>query len=354
MENIDKKNVLLGLTLHELQALVIEFGMPAFTAKQITQWLYQKQAVSFDDMTNISKANRQILEEHCVIGRMEPIKTLVSKDKTEKYLFPTIDGQYVETVMIPDHDRATLCVSCQIGCKMNCLFCQTGKQGFHGDLTPADILNQIISVNSRLIEDGKTPLTNIVYMGQGEPLDNLDNVMKTLDILTADYGWAWSPKRITVSTCGIKKGLRRFLEESECNLAISLHSPIHEQRESLMPAEKAYPMDAMIKDLMHYFPRNEREVRQRRLSFEYIVFDGFNDSNLHLKELVKLLSPLDCRINLIRWHRIPDIDMNTSDEKRLETMRDYLTAHGIFTTIRASRGEDIFAACGLLSTAEQR
>ena len=343
------------MTQSEMRDAAKSLNMPAFTGGQITQWLYTSHANSIEDMTNISKKNREILSSHYQIGAMEYAQVQESKDGTKKYLFPTLSGKYVETVYIPDGDRATLCVSCQVGCKMNCLFCQTGKQGFEGSLTATDIINQIYS----LPEHEK--LTNIVFMGQGEPMDNLDNVLKAIDILTAKWGYAWSPRRITVSSVGIKDKLKRFIEESECHLAISLHSPIHEQRMRLMPAEKAMPIKDIVELLKQYpfFRRHDREdrydmqeqaSRQRRLSFEYIVFDGLNDSMTYAREILKLLDGLDCRMNLIRFHNIPNVPLKTSDEQKMEVLRDYLTKHGIFTTIRASRGQDIFAACGLLST----
>ncbi len=338
----DGKRVLLGMSLGELKQLVGELGMPAFTAKQIAQWLYAKHAMSIDEMSNISKTNRTTLAEHCAIGAMPPLDSQRSVDGTIKYLFPTTNGKFVETVYIPDRDRATLCVSSQVGCKMNCLFCQTGKQGFEGNLTAADILNQIYS----LPEYDK--LTNIVFMGQGEPMDNLDNVLRATEILTADYGYAWSPKRITVSSVGIKNKLKRFLDESECHIAISMHSPIHEQRAMLMPAERQMTIGQVVELLKQY-----DFTHQRRASFEYILFSGLNDSPTHAREIIRLLDGLECRINLIRFHAIPDVDLNETDEKRMESFRDYLTAHGVFTTIRASRGQDIFAACGLLSTAKK-
>ena len=350
-----KKLPLIGMTQSEMRDAAKSLNMPAFTGGQITQWLYTSHANSIEDMTNISKKNREILSSHYQIGAMEYAQVQESKDGTKKYLFPTLSGKYVETVYIPDGDRATLCVSCQVGCKMNCLFCQTGKQGFEGSLTATDIINQIYS----LPEHEK--LTNIVFMGQGEPMDNLDNVLKAIDILTAKWGYAWSPRRITVSSVGIKDKLKRFIEESECHLAISLHSPIHEQRMRLMPAEKAMPIKDIVELLKQYpfFRRHDREdrydmqeqaSRQRRLSFEYIVFDGLNDSMTYAREILKLLDGLDCRMNLIRFHNIPNVPLKTSDEQKMEVLRDYLTKHGIFTTIRASRGQDIFAACGLLST----
>ena len=299
-----QKKRLLGLTPTELKALVGSLGMPAFTAKQVAQWLYEKHVKSIDEMTNLSKRNRELLSAEYEVGAMEPIDCQRSKDGTIKYLFPVLTSTpsplpslFVETVFIPDHDRATLCVSCQVGCKMNCLFCQTGKQGWQGNLTAADILNQIYALPE------VDQLTNIVFMGQGEPMDNLDAVLRITEIMTADWGWQWSPKRITVSSVGVRNKLKRFLDESPCHVAI--------------------------------------------------CFGGLNDTPLYGREIVRLLEGLECRVNLIRFHEIPNVDLPASDEKRMEALRDYLTAHGITTTIRASRGQDIFAACGLLSTAHQ-
>ena len=337
-----EKQLLIGRTLGELKVVVGELGMPAFTANQIAKWLYQQHVTSIDEMTNISKVNREKLKALYEIGAMPPIDCQRSKDGTIKYLFPVRSGQFVETVFIPDGDRATLCVSCQVGCKMNCLFCQTGKQGFEGNLTAADILNQIYALPE------SDQLTNIVFMGQGEPMDNLDNVLRATQILTADYGWAWSPKRITVSSVGIKHKLQRFLVESECHVAISMHTPLPEQRQMLMPAERQMSITETVNLLRQY-----DFTHQRRCSFEYICFGGLNDSTTHAREIIRLLQGLECRVNLIRFHEIPGVDLPASDERRMESLRDYLTVHGVFTTIRASRGQDIFAACGLLSTAKK-
>ena len=347
----EKKTVLIGMSLGELKVAVKELGMPAFTAGQIMKWLYQQHVRSIDEMTNISKVNREKLAEHFEVGAMEPLDCQRSKDGTIKYLFPvccrdtTTNGtqSFVETVFIPDHERATLCVSCQVGCKMNCLFCQTGKQGFEGQLTAADILNQIYALPER------EQLTNIVFMGQGEPMDNLDAVLRATEILTAAEGYAWSPRRITVSSVGIKNKLKRFLDESECHVAISMHSPIPEQRQMLMPAERQMSIEETVSLLRQY-----DFTHQRRCSFEYICFGGLNDTQMHAREIIRLLQGLECRVNLIRFHEIPGVDLPGSDEKRMEVLRDYLTAHGVFTTIRASRGQDIFAACGLLSTARRK
>ena len=338
----DNRTPLLGMSLAELKAVAKQLGMPQFAGGQMAKWLYVKHAASIDEMTDVSKANREKLKASYSIGCMPPIDRVQSVDGTVKYLFPTASGKFVETVYIPENDRATLCVSSQVGCKMNCLFCQTGKQGFEGNLTVADILNQIYSLPER------DTLTNIVFMGQGEPMDNLDNVLRATEALTASWGYAWSPKRITVSSVGVRNKLRRFIEESECHVAISLHSPIHEQRAMLMPAEKAMPIAEIVEMLRDY-----DFSHQRRLSFEYIVFGGLNDSPTYAREIVKLLKGLDCRVNLIRFHQIPGVDLHGADDARMEALRDYLTGHGVFTTIRASRGQDIYAACGLLSTAKK-
>lgn len=331
------------MTLDELKEVVSECALPRFAAKQIADWIYKKKVVSVDEMTNISVANRNALSEKYDVGRSVPGEFQKSADGTKKYLFRTDSGKFIESVMIPDDDRKTLCVSSQVGCKLNCLFCMTGKQGFNGNLSANEILNQIYSV------DESDELTNAVFMGMGEPLDNYNELAKALEIMTADYGMAWSPKRITVSTTGITPKLKRFLDESNAHLAVSLHSPVKEQRESIMPVEKAFPFSE-ISDLLRLYDWS----RQRRLSFEYIMFKDFNDSIVHAKELVKVLKGLDCRVNLIRFHAIPGVDLKSSDSKTMETFRDYLTGKGLTCTIRSSRGEDIFAACGMLSTEKSR
>ena len=337
------KTPLLGMTLDQLRRVAKELGMPAFTGAQMAKWLYDGHVTDILQMSNISKANRAKLDEQYCVGAMPPTDCQRSVDGTVKYLFPTDNGRFVETVYIPDGDRATLCVSCQVGCKMNCLFCQTGKQGFEGNLSVRDILNQIYALPER------ASLTNVVFMGQGEPMDNLDAVLQATQILIAPYGYAWSPRRITVSSVGVKNKLKRFLDESECHVAISLHAPNHELRASIMPAEKGMPIADVIELLRGY-----DFAHQRRLSFEYIVFGGLNDSMAHARQLLKMLRGLDCRVNLIRFHQIPGVDLRGASEEKMLEWRDFLTSHGLFTTIRASRGEDIFAACGLLSTAKSK
>lgn len=342
------KDCLLGKSKFELTEIAKDLNLPAFVGQQMSNWLYQKAIKSIDDMTNLSKKAREVLNEKYEIGATAPIQQMNSADGTIKFLFKVRNGSYVESVYIPDGERATLCVSSQVGCKMNCAFCMTGRQGFNGQLTTADILNQIYSLPQR------EKLTNVVFMGQGEPMDNLEAVLPAIKVLTSDWGFSWSPKRITVSSVGIQKGLERFINECDCHLAISLHDPFSSERAELMPAEKAFPIADVVSMLMNYnvFRKNDHSdiAHQRRVSFEYIMFSGVNDSDKHARELVKLLSPLNCRVNLIRFHQIPDSPLTGTSEQQMLRFRDYLTTHGLFATIRASRGEDILAACGLLST----
>ena len=337
------KKPLLGMTLEEIVETVSSLNMPKFTAKQIASWLYEKKVTSIDEMTNISLKNRNLLSSCFEVGCSKPVHEAKSSDGTIKYLFSAGNLHTVESVYIPDNDRATLCVSSQVGCKMNCVFCMTGKQGFGANLSANQILNQIQSIPE------SDQLTNIVFMGMGEPMDNIEEVLKVLSILTSDYGYKWSPKRITVSTVGLRKGFERFLKESDCHLAVSIHTPFPIQRAKLMPAEKAFSITEIVDILRDY-----DFSKQRRLSFEYIMFKDENDDLNHARELVKLLKNVDCRINLIRFHAIPNVDLVGADLETMTKFRDYLSNNGIFTTIRASRGEDIFAAGGMLSTIEKQ
>ena len=366
LHNNTFKKDLLGMSLAELQELCLSESMPKFAAKQICDWLYNKRVDTIDGMTNLSLKARGRLKEIAFIGRHTPVDCQVSKDGTKKYLFeienlklkseisqerasqdlnnfnfqfsPFNSKKYVEAVYIPDGDRATLCISCQVGCKMGCRFCVTGQQGFQGNLTASDILNQIFSIPET------ASLTNVVFMGMGEPMDNLDAVLGATEVLTAPWGLGWSPKRITVSTVGILPGLRRFLEESQCHLAVSLHNPFADERLDIMPVQKAYPIADVVALLKQYDWSG-----QRRVSFEFTMFGGLNDSTRHAAELVRLLRGLHCRVNLIRFHSSPGTPYRTSTPQTMNAFCDYLNSHGIICTIRASRGEDIMAACGLLA-----
>ena len=325
---------LAGKTPDELKHIALQEGLPGFAGKQIAEWLYGKRAGSLDQMTNLSKAAREKLGEKYDTGITAPVDVQTSVDGTRKYLFPP----GVETVMIPDKDRKTLCVSSQAGCKMACKFCMTGRQGFHGNLSVPDILSQFFTV------DEAADLTNAVFMGMGEPLDNWDNVKAAIEVLTADWGLGWSPKRITLSTIGVLPNLKRYLEESRCHLAVSLHNPFPEERLQMMPVQKAWPLEDVINLIKQY-----DFTGQRRVSFEYTIFDGWNNTPRHAKELTRLLRGLECRVNLIRFHRIPDFPYGPAPDTAMEDFKDMLERGGITATIRASRGEDIFAACGLLA-----
>lgn len=345
---------LIGKNLEELKELVLQEGLPGFAAKQIAQWLYVKKVRTIDEMTNLSKAARAVLSLKYEVGVVPYSDVQVSSDGTRKYVFPVscshrkglsvgepeegLEDSAIEAVMIPDDDRATLCVSSQAGCRMGCRFCMTGRQGFHGHMSAADIISQFLAV------DEADRLTNAVFMGMGEPLDNYENVMRAIEILTADWGFGWSPKRITLSTIGVLPALKRYLDECRCHLAVSLHNPFPQERLSVMPSQNAWPVEEVI-DLIRQYDFSG----QRRVSFEYTMFAGFNDTKAHADALVRMLRGLECRVNLIRFHRIPDFPYETSPDVIIENFKNRLNNQKLMTTVRASRGEDILAACGMLA-----
>ncbi len=343
MQKPEIKEALFGKTLSQLQEIVNAAGMPGYTARQIADWLYKKDITRISEMSNLSKAHRDLLQEKYSLGLSEPVKVQTSVDGTKKYLYRSHMGKFIEAAYIPDSNRATLCVSSQVGCKMGCLFCMTGKQGFQGQLSAGEIVNQIKSLPER------DQLTNIVYMGMGEPFDNLEGVMQSLEVLTAEWGFGMSPKRITVSTIGIIPAMKTFLENSNCHLAVSLHSPFEEERQKLMPIENVYALPEVLKTIRE-FPMG----KQRRTSFEYIVFKGLNHSPRHAKELARILNGIRCRINLLYFHPIPGTPLEAPSEKEIAAFKEALEAKGITTTIRKSRGQDIYAACGMLSTKEMQ
>jgi 23S rRNA (adenine2503-C2)-methyltransferase len=337
-----QKEKLYGKTLNELIGVTKRVSLPGFAAKQIADWLYQKEIHSIEEMTNLSKKMRDLLSNDYEIGLSAPVNVAESRDGTKKYLYKVLNDKYIETAYIPDDDRATICVSSQAGCKMGCIFCMTGRQGFQGNLSSNEILNQFRSLPEF------TKLSNIVFMGMGEPLDNITEVLKSLEILTSGWGYAWSPTRITVSTIGLKSTIKEFLEKSRCHLAVSLHSPFDEERRKLMPIQRT----SSVKDVLDII-RDFDFSRQRRVSFEYILFKGMNDTPLHIKELARILNGINCRINIIRFHHIPGSEFQSPDMAETIKFKEALNKKGILTTIRTSRGEDIGAACGLLSTLEQ-
>ncbi len=336
-----EKESLFGKNVDELKEIAVKAGMKEYTGKQIANWLYCKDIRDIDEMTNLSIKNRSALKENYQIGLENPVNEQTSADGTKKYLFPAGENKFIETAYIPEEKRNTICVSTQIGCKYGCEFCMTGKQGFQGNLTTGQIINQIKSLPE------KDLISNIVLMGMGEPLDNLQEVMKALDLLTSDWGFAMSPRRITLSTVGILPALKEFLDKSECHLALSLHTPFEKERQKLMSVENKNPFKKVLDQI--------KEIDwsgQRRFSIEYIVFKGLNNSPRHARELSRLLNGIKCRVNLIRFHSIPGSKLKEETPEKMEEFQNELKSQRIFTTIRKSRGQDIAAACGLLSTKE--
>ncbi|RKX71678.1 MAG: 23S rRNA (adenine(2503)-C(2))-methyltransferase RlmN [Spirochaetes bacterium] len=331
------KPALFGLTLEELKTVSSELGLPSFAARQLAEWLYKHRSSSFEEMTNLSKTARKRLSENYEIGVAQPSSVAVSTDGTKKYLF-SLSGHSVETAWIPEEKRGTLCVSTQIGCRRGCKFCMTARQGFQGNLSAGEILNQFRSLPE------SEEVTHFVFMGMGEPLDNLKAVLPALEILTADWGFGFSPKKVTVSTIGILEGLDELLQASECRLALSLHSPFPDERAELIPYERRYP----ITEVLNFLRR--ADLGRRRLTIEYLMLDGMNDSSRHSRELARILEGLGARVNLIPYHPIPDFPGTPSPPGRISGFRDDLNHRGVIATVRRSRGLDIDAACGLLTT----
>ena len=328
-----------SMTMEELTHTLREMGQPAFRGGQVFTWLH-RGVTSFEEMSDLPRALREQLAQTFHITAPTVARKQESRlDGTVKYLWELADGNCIETVLMQYHHGNTVCISSQVGCRMGCRFCATGRQGLQQSLTAAEILNQAVSLPER------DKLTNLVFMGMGEPLDNTDEVLRALEIITAEWGFGWSPTRITLSTAGVVPELRRFLDATKVHLAVSLHNPFHEERMEIMPVERAWPIAEVAAILREY-----DFTHQRRVSFEYIVMSGLNDSPRHIRELTRLLNGIKCRINLIRFHRIPDSPYFSPGDEAMVRFRDALTARGIQTTIRASRGEDIQAACGLLST----
>ena len=338
-EKIEKIN-LFGKTKVDLNSELSSYNFPSFTSTQIAEWMYIRKLTDFSEMTNIPEKIRKQLNDTYQILTSQPVDTATSSDGTKKYLFHITKNRFIETALIPEKDRSTLCISSQVGCKMGCSFCMTSKQGYQANLTSGEIINQLHSIPE------SSSVKNIVFMGMGEPMDNLDEVLKSIEIFIHYYNISY--KKITVSTIGLLSQIKRYLEFSKSPLAISLHSPFNEERGKLMPIEKTNPVEEIIR-----FIRNLRIDKQQRISFEYILFDGLNDTPEHIKGLTKLLHGLKCRVNLIKYHSLPNSVLKSPQQEKMIWFRNSLTRKGLFTTIRKSRGQDIQAACGLLSTLKQ-
>jgi 23S rRNA (adenine2503-C2)-methyltransferase len=330
---------LCGLDVDEIGELIKTGGFNHSQAVTVAGILYKKGSSGLEKTTRIPQSLKQYLSEVSQTGIYLPVKWEESEDGTIKYLFESPDGKKFESVFIPDEKRKTVCVSTQSGCRMGCPFCVTGRYGFHGNLSAGDIVNQIISLQN------KGTITHVVFMGMGEPMDNPDNVLQALRILTAEWGLAISPRNITVSSVGITPAIKEFLEKSDCNLALSLYSSFHEERKKVIPAENAYPVKEIINIMSHYPLK-----KKRRLSIAYVMIRGINDTEKHLEELIKIAGGTQIRINLLPFHSIPGDDRRSSSDERLQFFKHNLVMAGISASVRESRGADISAACGLLAS----
>ena len=333
-----KKN-LCGLTVDEILSLIEPSGFTPAHAVSISNSIYRKRIDEISFITKIPNKLKEELTFKTCSGIFKPVATEYSIDKTIKYLFRTESGKEFETVYIPDNKRNTVCVSTQSGCRMGCPFCVTGNYGFRGNLSAGEIVNQIISIP----DAGK--VTHVVFMGMGEPLDNLENVLKACKIITSDWGLAISPRNVTVSTVGITPGIEKFLESSHCNLTVSLHSPFSMERKLIVPVERRYPAHKII-EIMKNYPVKKK----RRLSLAYVMIKDMNDTDFHLEGLKTLIKGSEVRVNLLPYHPFGE-DLNSpSSDERMQFFKHNLVISGISASVRKSRGFDISAACGLLAS----
>jgi 23S rRNA (adenine2503-C2)-methyltransferase len=336
--SIDLKN----LSLEELETFIAGLGKEPYRARQIMKWLYGRRASSFDEMTDLAKELRTELGRTAHISSLEPLARELSRDGTRKYLFGLEDGKQVESVLIPDEDRLTLCISTQAGCAMGCRFCLTGTGGFARDLTSGEILGQILGVARELGADER--VSNCVLMGMGEPLANYERVKKTLEIMASDLGLGLSRRRITLSTVGLIPEMKRlFAERVPCRLAVSLNASTEKVRQYLMPISKKYPLDALMA-ACRTLPLPPRE----RITFEYVLIQGINDSETDARELAQILRGIRCKVNLIPLNECPGIAFRRPQERAVERFQKVLMEAGYLTIKRESRGGDISAACGQL------
>lgn len=327
----------------ELNELLKSYGQPPFRANQLVQWLYQRGASSYNDMTDFPKALRQQLADNHPLFVSSIEDKQVSSDGTRKYLLSYYDGSLVETVGIPSGERLTVCFSTQIGCPMGCVFCATGKEGFTRNLSVGEIIDQILVVQS---DFGKR-VTNLVGMGQGEPFLNYDAVVSALDIINSKKGLGIGARKITLSTCGILDGIRKFSEiREQYTLAVSLHSARQDVRDTIMPHVSSQPLSTLHKELLSYI-----EKTKRRVTFEYTLISGLNDQQEDLEALLQFCRDLLCHVNLIRLNDTPDSLFYPSSQSTMYEWKDILERNGIETTIRISKGSDIFGACGQLKNA---
>ena len=341
---MSEKTDLRSLTQNQLIAFVEGLGQPAFRGKQLLPWVYKAGVPDFDSMTDLAKNFRQILIEKARISYLTPSQIEISRDGAVKFAFQLDDGHIIESVLIPEPDRNTLCVSTQVGCAMGCTFCLTGKMGLARNLTVAEIINQACAVRDWALMENKGALTNIVFMGMGEPLANLENLLAAISLLTEQRGLDFSNRRITVSTCGLVPQMLRLGEETDVNLAISLHASDDATRNTLMPINRTYPVAKLIDACKIY-----RQKRRKRVMFEYTLLAGINDADADARKLAQLLYGVRCKINLLSVNAAESLDYCSPDMERILNFQTILRERGFTVFIRQSRGSDISAACGQLA-----
>jgi len=343
-----KKTDIRALDLTQLQQHFISIKEPSYRAKQVYQWLWEKSARTFDEMSNLSKDLRQKLDEHFAINVVEVNSSQISNDHTIKNAFRLYDGNIVEGVLIPLADRMTACVSSQVGCSLTCKFCATGYMDRKRNLNADEIYDQVVLIDQQAKKNYNVPLTNIVYMGMGEPLLNYANVLKSIERITAPDGLNMSYKRITVSTAGIAKMIKKLGDDGvKFNLALSLHAANDIKRNEIMPITEHNTLTALAEALKYYFAKTKNPV-----TYEYIVFNNFNDEIEDAKDLARFCKHVPCKVNLIEYNPIQFADFINAEGDKIDAFANYLKSQGINTNIRRSRGKDIDAACGQLAVKE--
>jgi 23S rRNA (adenine2503-C2)-methyltransferase len=342
-----------GLSPEELSAWLAAHGQPAYRARQVLQWIFQRGAESFQGMTNLPKDLRALLAAAFVIARPQVVRLAASRDGTQKFLFALDDGAQIESVLIPAQrregqgpGRLTLCISSQVGCGMGCEFCATATLGLRRNLRAFEIVDQVLE--ARRVVEADRPITNIVFMGMGEPLHNYEQVVKSVEILTAEWGVGFSPRRITVSTVGLVPQMKRLLEDTRVHLAVSLSATTDDVRGRLMPINRKYPL-ATLTQACRELPL----PRRKRITFEYVMLEDVNDSLEDARRLGRWLRGIPSKVNLIPFNPFPGISFRSTSRPAIEAFREALLRQGVHATVRESRGQDIKAACGQLAAAEQ-
>lgn len=344
----NQRTNLLGMPRKKMEAFFAEMGEKPFRAKQVMQWIHQYGVSNFDEMTNISKSLRTKLKEICEIKAPEVIYQNISSDGTRKWVMKMPGGSSIETVLIPEGNRGTLCVSSQIGCALDCSFCSTGKQGFNRNLSAEEIVGQIFNAIASFEGLDRTqdrPVTNVVFMGMGEPLLNFDNVMDAVDLMMDDYAYGISKRRLTISTAGVVPAIEKMVGLTDASIAISLHAPNDELRNELVPVNKKYPIDVLLASVRKYL---SGLPDKRKATIEYTLLANVNDRKEHAQQLIKILQGLPCKVNLIPFNPFPDSGYKKPSNNEVRRFQDWLTEAGLITTVRTTRGDDIDAACGQL------